>query len=107
MSHGYARADGSTVAAGTGSAADAAAVLEDLRQIAADPDVSLSALPYAAPEIPSLLEAGLAGDVEAQRTLGDERTEAILGVRPTPSSLARLPVRCPTRRSTRWPAREP
>ncbi len=83
MSHGYARADGSTVAAGTGSAADAAAVLEDLRQIAADPDVSLSALPYAAPEIPSLLEAGLAGDVEAQRTLGDERTEAILGVRPT------------------------
>jgi hypothetical protein len=82
MADGYTRSDDTNVEQGAGGAADAASVLGALKRIVADPDVSLSAMPFAAPEIPSLVEGGLQDDVEAQLALGDDTIRTLLGVEP-------------------------
>jgi hypothetical protein len=82
MADGYTRADGTKVARGKGGASDAEAVFGAVRRIAVDPDVSFSAMPFAGPEIPSLLEGGLHADVDAQLSLGANTFRTLLGVRP-------------------------
>ena len=79
MAAGYERVDGSTVAAGKDGAANAATLLASFREVARAPGVQLSAMPFAAPQIPSLLENGLAADLERQRLAGDATMEAVLG----------------------------
>ena len=82
MSHGYDRADGATVAAGTGGAQDADELLGALKEAASAPNVQLTTLPYSAPLIPALLSSGLAPDLTLQRTTGDTVVSDTLGVKP-------------------------
>jgi hypothetical protein len=90
MADGYTRSDDTKVERGKGGAADAETVLDALRRIAGDPDVSLSATPFAGPEIPSLLQSGLGDDLDAQLALGDDMVRTVLGVIPE-ADVARAP----------------
>ncbi len=82
MADGYERVDGSTVANGTGPAAAAAALLAQLRHAVASPTVHVTAMPFAGPTIPSLLESGLAQDLSAQLAVGRDTVRQILGIEP-------------------------
>ncbi|MEX0991282.1 MAG: DUF6049 family protein [Actinomycetota bacterium] len=66
------------VQAGQAGAADAAAMLHDLRRMAAAPRVKVSALPYASPSLPRLLASGLAQDLPAQIRLGQDAIDTEL-----------------------------
>lgn len=90
MRDGYrVEVDGETreVAPGEGGAARAGEVLTTLRALAASPAVRVSAMPYAAPEIPSLLAGGLARDLEVQLERGRELVRSLLSVEPDPTVL--------------------
>ena len=63
---------------GSGGAAAAAAALETLRTIASSSEVELSALPFSAPQIPSLISGGLARDLDVQLLRGREVVQAAL-----------------------------
>jgi hypothetical protein len=67
---------------GTGGAAAAAKAIADLRQIVGAPEVELSALPYAAPNLPSLSIGGLTPDLATQLQRGRDSVETILGRQP-------------------------
>jgi hypothetical protein len=90
MAAGFERADGSTVEAGRDGAANAAALLQSLREIAESPAVQVSGMPFAAPQIPSLLATGLTADLERQRVAGVAILDAALGVSGT-TQVARPP----------------
>ncbi|HEV8564837.1 MAG TPA: hypothetical protein VGR41_07965 [Actinomycetota bacterium] len=90
MSDGFSTVDGSAVRAGEGAATDAADVLETLRAVAASGVVEVSALPYAAPNLPALLRSSLAADVVDQVELGDSVFLDVLGVAPS-TTVARAP----------------
>ncbi len=66
------------VPAGEGGAADAVAMLHALRRIADAEGVKVSALPYASPSLPRLLESGLSQDLPAQIRLGQDEIDAAL-----------------------------
>lgn len=73
MDDGYEVSDGGEVRRvqpGEGGAALAKQALEDLRAIAAAPNVEVTALPFSAPEIPSLYGGGLGRDVGVQLQRG-------------------------------------
>jgi hypothetical protein len=72
---------------GTGGAAAAAKAIADLRQIVGAPEVELSALPYAAPNLPSLSIGGLSPDLATQLQRGRDSVETILGRQPDPGLL--------------------
>lgn len=76
-------------AAGPGASA-AAAALEELRLAASSPAVSMSAMPFAAPQIPSLISGGLARDLDVQLERGHELVASTLETTPD-SSIARPP----------------
>lgn len=78
------------VEAGRGGAAAAADALDALRRIAASPDVSLSAMPFSAPQIPSLISGGLARDLDVQLLRGREEVGAVLE-RPVDPTVLRPP----------------
>ena len=82
MRQGYeVSVDGDTrrVPAGQGGAALAERALEDLRTIAAAPNVEVTALPFSAPEIPSLYGGGLGRDVVVQLERGREVASTFVG----------------------------
>jgi hypothetical protein len=90
MRPGYSVIDGGErrqVKEGTGGAAAAAGAIADLRQIAAAPEVEVSALPFAAPNLPSLAIGGLSPDLATQLQRGRDSVETILGGRPDPGLL--------------------
>jgi hypothetical protein len=58
MADGYERADGTTVEADADGAARAAAVLTELRHAVSSALVHVSAMPFSAPTIPSLIASG-------------------------------------------------
>ena len=62
--------------------AGARQILERIRAIAARPATEVLALPFSAPSIPSLLAAGLRGDLAPQVRAGRTVVEDALGVRP-------------------------
>ncbi|MFN2589554.1 MAG: hypothetical protein ABR518_02150 [Actinomycetota bacterium] len=72
-----------TVAVGTGASADAARVLATLQRVLAGPDVEVVGLPYGDARFPSLLRAGLAGDVPRLLRTGRDRVAGVLGATPT------------------------
>ena len=81
MRDGYVVSEGEqvrVVAAGEGGAAFAAQTLADLRTIVAAPQVRITALPFAMPELPSLYGGGLADDVDVQLERGREVTASFL-----------------------------
>ena len=90
MSAGFDRADGTTVEAGKDGAANAASLLQSLREVAQAPGVQVSAMPFAAPQIPSLLANGLSADLERQRIAGDATLNEALGT-PGTTQVARPP----------------
>jgi hypothetical protein len=67
------------VSAGEGGAALAEQALEHLRTIAAAPNVEVTALPFSAPEIPSLYGGGLGRDVVVQLEHGREVASTFVG----------------------------
>lgn len=90
MADGFLLPDGTTVAAGEGAAADAADLIDTLRAVAASDLVEISALPYAAPNLPALLRSSLARDVDQQVDLGISVVTDALGVAPS-TTVARAP----------------
>lgn len=90
MRDGYSVVDGGTtrdVKAGEGGAAAAASALTQLRQIAASNAVELSALPFSAPQLPTLAAGGLVRDVDAQLQRGRDLVSSTLGRQPTTTLL--------------------
>jgi len=75
------------VSADEGGAAAAAGALATLRRIAASPAIALSALPFSAPQIPSIISGGLARDLDVQLLRGREVVSAALGAAPDPAVL--------------------
>jgi len=73
------------VPADEGGAAAADAALGSLARIATSPAVAVSALPFSAPEIPSLISGGLARDLDLQMERGREVLSTALGAAPDPS----------------------
>jgi hypothetical protein len=69
------------------SAAAAAETLEDLRAAVASPQLVLSALPFSAPQIPSLISGGLARDLDVQLARGRDYVNTVLGATPDPTIL--------------------
>lgn len=83
MVDGYEVADGGEIRQvhpGEGGAALAKQALADLREIAAAPNVEVTALPFSAPEIPSLFGGGLGRDVEVQLQRGRAVASSLVGV---------------------------
>jgi hypothetical protein len=72
------------VPTGEGAAADAAAVLSDVREAASAAATELTALPYADPSVAALLSSGLDEDLGAQELLGRTVVAEILGAEPGP-----------------------
>jgi hypothetical protein len=73
-----------------GGAALARRALEDLRTIAADPNIEVTALPFSAPEIPSLYGGGLGQDVDVQIQHGRDVTATLIGAE-IPETILRPP----------------
>jgi hypothetical protein len=83
MADGYERADGIRVPQGEGGAAHADSLLTELRQAAASPLIHVTAMPFSAPTIPSLLASGLAADLAAQQAAGFAMVQQVLGMDPS------------------------
>ena len=75
------------VDAGNDGAGDAADALADLQEIAAAPNVRVSALPFSAPELPSLLAGGLGQDLPEQLERGRDVVSTLLETTPVPGVL--------------------
>jgi len=93
MRDGYTAVDGGTtreVKAGESGATAAAAALARLRQIATSDAVELSALPFSAPQLPTLTAGGLAADLDVQLQRGRDLVAAVL-VRQPVTTLLRPP----------------
>ncbi|MEO8422570.1 MAG: hypothetical protein ABI595_01510 [Actinomycetota bacterium] len=82
MADGYQRIDGSEVTSGTDGAANAAALIAALRRMVASPSINVTAMPFSAPTIPSLLASGLSADLATQQAAGRETVKELLGVDP-------------------------
>jgi hypothetical protein len=93
MSRGYSVATATgvrEVPAGEGGSALALQALDDLRGIAAAPNVLVTALPYASPEFPSLLTGGLGRDVPTQIDRGRQVVGELIRTAPA-TSIVRPP----------------
>ena len=93
MADGYEVAEGGEVRQvppAEGGAALARQALEHLRTIAAAPNIEVTALPFSAPEIPSLYSGGLGRDVEVQIQHGRDVTSALIGAE-IPQTILRPP----------------
>ena len=78
------------VAPGEGGSALAKQALDDLRTIVAAPNVEVTALPFSAPEIPSLYGGGLGRDVVVQLQRGRDVTSTLVGAQ-IPETILRPP----------------
>jgi hypothetical protein len=70
------------VEAREGGSALADGALEDLGRVADAANVRVSALPFSTPELPSLIAAGLGGDVNVQLERGRQLVSELLGTTP-------------------------
>ena len=75
---------------GEGGSALAKQALDDLRTIVAAPNVEVTALPFSAPEIPSLYGGGLGRDVVVQLQHGRDVTSTLVGAQ-IPETILRPP----------------
>lgn len=72
-----------TVAAGSGGAADATAVLGMLREVAGRPEIETVAYPFGDPSLPALFKAGLGKDFGPLLSRGRTLVREALGVSPS------------------------
>ncbi len=79
MADGYGRTYAGPVAHGQGGAAGASEVLADVRTVAEGPQTDLSAMPFSAPSLPSLVANGLGRDLDRQRALAERTLAKRLG----------------------------
>jgi hypothetical protein len=70
---------------GQGDARAAAELLARLRELVRAPTVEVSATPYASPNVPGLVAAGLQDDLGRQISVGRDVVSRVLGVQPNPS----------------------
>jgi len=82
MADGYERADGSTVKENADGAARAAAIIVELRHVVSSALIHVSAMPFSAPTIPSLIASGLSTDLATQQAAGRELVQSVLDVEP-------------------------
>jgi hypothetical protein len=75
------------VPAGVGGAALAAQAIADLREIAAAPNVHVTALPFSTPELPALYSGGLGRDADQQLEQGRTIVAEVLSTSPLPQVL--------------------
>ncbi len=75
---------------GEGGSALAKQALDDLRTIVAAPNVEVTALPFSAPDIPSLYGGGLGRDVVVQLQHGRDVTSTLVGAQ-IPETILRPP----------------
>ena len=101
MADGYTRVSGESIRAGEGGAADAAAVLEDLRTLVADDGVQAITMPFSAPSLPSLASGGLAGDLDRQQDVGEAMLAEHLSIEGS-TGVARPPLGALDDASLRW-----
>ena len=101
MADGYERSSGETVGPDQASATSAAALLDDLRALLADPDVHMVVTPFAAPLLPSLASGGLGPDLDRQQDYGDVVVTDRLDREPS-SSVARPPQGALDEPSLQW-----
>ena len=78
------------VAPGEGGSALAKQALDDIRTVVAAPNVEVTALPFSAPEIPSLYGGGLGRDVVVQLQHGRDVTSTLVGAQ-IPETILRPP----------------
>jgi hypothetical protein len=78
------------VARGEGGSALAKQALDDIRTVVAAPNVEVTALPFSAPEIPSLSGGGLGRDVVVQLQHGRDVTSTLVGAQ-IPETILRPP----------------
>jgi hypothetical protein len=90
MANGY-RVGERQVASGHGGAAAAQQILASLRVSLNAPTSEVSAYPFAAPQLPSLLRSGLGRDLDLQIDRGRDLVGSALGVTTT-SAVARAPA---------------
>ncbi len=72
---------------GAGGARAAEEAFAALRRIAGSSEVAVSALPFSAPQIPSIISGGLARDLDIQLLRGREVVTSALGTAPDPTVL--------------------
>ena len=70
---------------GQGDSRAAAELLARLRELVRAPTVEVSATPYASPNVPGLVAAGLQDDLGRQISVGRDVVSRVLGVQPNPS----------------------
>jgi Family of unknown function (DUF6049) len=70
------------VPAGQAGSADAATVIDAMHRLARGPLVESAAMPFAAPSVPALIQAGLGVDVPVQLSRGRDQVAAFLGKEP-------------------------
>ena len=90
MRDGYTVAEGDAtrqVAEGVGGAALAAQAIVDLQEIAAAPNVHITALPFSTPELPALYGGGLGRDADLQLEHGRAVVAEFLSTSPLPQVL--------------------
>jgi hypothetical protein len=91
MSKGYRSVNAAGVVtevpAGTGGAANATRVLEELRSVARRSATELSATPFGDARIPAILKAGLGKDLTSLLDRGRTEVGSALGVTPSPGEL--------------------
>jgi len=75
---------------GTGGAADASRVLGELRSLAHEPGIELTALPFADPSIPALIHGGLAPELGPMVLRGAQEISGAVGADPR-ATVARPP----------------
>jgi len=85
MGDGYERADGSVVASGDDGAANAAALLAEIRRVAAPGGPLVTSLPFSGATVPSLIASGLTNDASVQLDVGEQTLASLLDVAPSRS----------------------
>lgn len=85
MAAGYARSDGTSVAAEEGGAATAELFLSQLADVATSAGVQTVSTPFSGPSLPAMLAGGLDSELTRQVQIGDAIMRDSFDVTPTPS----------------------
>jgi hypothetical protein len=80
VASGYTRIDGAQVGEGEDGAATAATFLSTLKRVLTDHGIQTVATPFSGPTLSSMLNSGLAEDLDGQQALGIDTVQSLSGV---------------------------